>query len=162
MLGVFVAIWIGFAVYGRRKQEWSGTISIGGGFIVGLLVLLVVAIVVPSARVAAPPTEAASEPVEIDLLPTATATGLLGLPLPEGARLVEQQAGDPANFVDPMEQYEIDADRRQIMDFYRFAMEPAGWKLDSAQNNSRFYKKGQLMVGILTNNEGQTFTLIGS
>ena len=39
----FLIGWIGFALWARRNKKWSLTISVGGGFIVGCLSLIVTA-----------------------------------------------------------------------------------------------------------------------
>ena len=105
-----------------------------------------------------------AEPAEAaDSLGHAQATGLLGAPLPAGARLIERSEGDPANGVDPSERYQIQATTKQIMSFYDAAMKTAGWQIDQPVTpTARFFKKGRLMLGVLTNSEGGTFTLMGS
>lgn len=103
------------------------------------------------------------------LPPTATRlavsgrTGLLGAPLPEGARLIERTAGDPAEDRDPRERYAISASAAEIMDFFNEAMPKAGWAKDGqSRPTGAFFRKGNLMIGVLTNRDGSTFTLMGS
>lgn len=80
------------------------------------------------------------------------------IPLPEGANLIERIAGDPANGVDPRERYEIQATSEQITSFYGVEMKKAGWQMDpAARPNSRFYEKGNSVLGVMTNNDGGSF-----
>jgi len=104
----------------------------------------------------APPSDAAR-------LAGSGRTGLLGAPLPEGARLTERTAGDPAAGRDPSERYAITASAAEIMAFFNEAMPKAGWAKDGpAGPTSAFFRKGNLMIGVLTNRDGGTFTLMGS
>ena len=90
-------------------------------------------------------------------------TGLLGVPLPEGARLIERTAGDPSAGRDPSERYSISASAAEIIAFFNEAMPTAGWAKDGpSRPTSAFFRKGNLMIGVLTNKDGGTFTLMGS
>ena len=90
--------------------------------------------------------------------------GLLNVPLPEGARLIESVPGDPAQGIDPREEYEIDAPVGDIISFFDREMPKVGWARDGVQpfDTGRFYIKGRLMIGVLSNRDGGTFTLMGS
>ena len=90
-------------------------------------------------------------------------TGLLGAPLPEGARLTKRTAGNPAAGRDPRERYAISASAAEIVAFFNEAMPKDGWAKDGpAGPTSAFFRKGKLMIGVLTNRDGGTFTLMGS
>jgi hypothetical protein len=90
-------------------------------------------------------------------------TGLLGVPLPKGARLIEQTAGDPAAGRDPRQRYAISASAAEIMAFFTEVMPAAGWAKDGpSRPTSVFFRKGKFMIGILTTRDGSTFTLMGS
>lgn len=90
-------------------------------------------------------------------------TGLLGAPLPEGAKLIERTAGDPAAGRDPSERYAISASAAEIMAFFNEAMPKAGWAKDGPSSpTSEFFRKGNLMIAVLASREGGTFTLMGS
>lgn len=118
----------------------------------------------PSREPAGPATATQAAPTkQVDVLSPADQTGLLGAPLPAGARLVERSDGDPANEVDPSEKYEIQATVEQIMAFFDDAMNDAGWQADGpAQPTARFFTKGSLMIGVLSNRDGGGFNLMGS
>ena len=90
-------------------------------------------------------------------------TGLLGVPLPAGARLTERTAGDPAAGRDPSERYAISAAAAEIIAFFNEVMPAAGWAKDGpSRPTSAFFRKGNHMIGVLTNSDGGTFTLMGS
>ena len=96
-------------------------------------------------------------------LARSSSIGLLGAPIPAGAKLIERTQGNPSEGVDPRERYQIEASAEQILGFYRNEMPKAGWKLlFSSTGNALFYRKDNLELGILTNRDGLTFTLIGS
>lgn len=87
--------------------------------------------------------------------------GLLGVPLPSGARLIEKTP-ETAN-ADPKEQYEIDAGSDLIIDFFLREMLRSGWKRTGPQvEHGAFFVKGKLMIGVLTKKGGRTFSLMGS
>jgi hypothetical protein len=101
-------------------------------------------------------------PVASGLQPSGR-TGLLGAPLPQGATLTERAAGDPAAGVDPRERYQISASAAEIAGFFRREMPRAGWQRDGASTaTALFFSKGRLMIGVLINSRGGTFTLMGS
>lgn len=90
-------------------------------------------------------------------------TGLLGVPLPEGASLVERNPGDAAAGRDPSERYSISASPEEIVAFFSKAMREAGWTKDgSSTDYSLLFDKGNLMIGILINRNGKMFMLMGS
>lgn len=90
-------------------------------------------------------------------------TGLLGVPLPEGAKLIQQRAGDPAAGRDPSQRYAISASAAEIIAFFSEVMPAGGWAKDGPSGpTSAFFRKGNLMIGVLTNRDGGTFTLMGS
>lgn len=90
-------------------------------------------------------------------------TGLLGVPLPTGAQLTERTPGDPTLGRDPTERYAVSASAREIAAFFSQAMPAAGWAKDgTSRNNALFFRKGELMIGVLINSSGGTFTLMGS
>jgi len=104
----------------------------------------------------APPSGAAR-------LGTSDRTGLLGVPLPRGARLIEQSAGDRAAGRDPRQRYAVSASAEEIIAFFNDVMPAAGWAKDGpSRPTSVFFRKGNLMIGVLTNTDGGTFTLMGS
>jgi GYF domain 2 len=89
--------------------------------------------------------------------------GLLGAPLPAGSRLLEKRPGDPASGRDPSERYAISASATEISAFFIKEMPAAGWAKDgSSKNTALFYQKGNVMIGVLINGAGGTFTLMGS
>jgi hypothetical protein len=47
MLLSFIGGWLGFALFGRRIMKWSSIVSVGGGFIFGLLFMMVVSTIQP-------------------------------------------------------------------------------------------------------------------
>jgi hypothetical protein len=97
-----------------------------------------------------------------DLKPSGR-TGLLGVPLPEGAELIEQRPGNPAQGQDPSERYAVSATAVQIAAFFNREMPGAGWAKDGTSTSTAlFFRKGDLMIGVLINRDGGTFTLMGS
>lgn len=91
-------------------------------------------------------------------------TGLFGIPLPEGSRLAGRTEGDPAAGIDTRERYMLKgASAVDILGFFASEMPRAGWqKTGPATPSALFFKKGDTMVGVLTNQEGGSFTLMGS
>jgi hypothetical protein len=90
-------------------------------------------------------------------------TGLLGTPLPEGAMLLERKPGNPAAGRDPSERYSIPASAADIAAFFSREMPDAGWAKDGSSTEFiLLFRKGKLMIGILINREGKTFSLMGS
>ena len=89
--------------------------------------------------------------------------GLLGAPLPDGATLLKRRAGDPTAGRDPSERYGIASSATDIAGFFNREMPVAGWSRDGSSTQSAlFFRKGKLMIGVLINSNGQTFTLMGS
>ena len=86
-------------------------------------------------------------------------TGLLGAPLPAGARLTERVPGNPAEYTDPSETYAISASADDITAFFNKEMSKAGW-YKSASGLFLGFEKGSLVLGIYISNN--KFTLMGS
>jgi hypothetical protein len=77
--------------------------------------------------------------------------------------LVQATAGDPGSGRDPTERYSISATPAEIASFFNRQMPDAGWIKDGmSTDDALFFKKGALMIGVLINSEGGTFTLMGS
>jgi hypothetical protein len=90
-------------------------------------------------------------------------TGLLGVPLPVGAQLTQRTPGDPALGRDPSERYALSATALEIAAFFSQAMPAAGWAKDGTSTGTAlFFRKDRLMIGVLINSSGGTFTLMGS
>ena len=86
-------------------------------------------------------------------------TGLLGVPLPAGARLTERIRGNPAEYTDPSETYAISATADEITAFFNEVMPNAGW-YKSATGMFIEFLKGDLVLGVwISENK---FTLMGS
>ena len=76
--------------------------------------------------------------------------GLLGVPIPEGARLIEIAPGNPAEFVDARETYAVSATGDEIGDFFDRAMQEAGWfKQGPLLDLALLYSKGAKNIGVL-------------
>ena len=89
--------------------------------------------------------------------------GLLGAPLPLAATLTQATPGDPGSGRDPSERYAVSASAPEIAAFFNEEMPAAGWEKDGRSTNTiLFFRKGSLMVGVLVNSDGGTFTLMGS
>jgi hypothetical protein len=102
-------------------------------------------------------------PVASSRLTAADRKGLLGVPLPVGAQLTKQTPGDPASGRDPSERYSVSASAVELVAFFADAMPTAGWAKDgSSTNTTLFFRKGRLMIGVVINSGGGTFTLMGS
>ena len=87
--------------------------------------------------------------------------GLLGVLLPEGAKLTERTPGDSANYVDPHEAYSITATASDIAAFFGRAMPESGWwKLGMSTETALFFQKGNLMIVVIIGNG--KFSLMGS
>ena len=86
-------------------------------------------------------------------------TGLLGVPLPVGARLTERIRGNPAEYTDPSETYAVSATADEITAFFNEVMPNAGW-YKSATGMFIEFLKGDLVLGVwISENK---FTLMGS
>ena len=89
--------------------------------------------------------------------------GLLNVPLPEGAKLVEQMPGDPAHFQDSMQRYSIDAKAEDIANFYRRELPAGGWSRSPYSTDTYFtYMKGEHAISISIEKDGRAFKLMGS
>lgn len=85
------------------------------------------------------------------------------MPLPVGAVLEERVSGDASAGRDPSEQYQIEASAEEIATFFDHHMPPAGWaKGGYSTPTALFFQKGDLVLGVLIDSAGGTFTLIGS
>ena len=90
-------------------------------------------------------------------------TGLLGVPLPRGAELTEEEPGDPASGIDPKEHYSIAASSKDIADFFTRELPAQGWfKSGTSTDTYLFFDKGTSMIGVLIKADGGSFTLMGS
>jgi hypothetical protein len=90
-------------------------------------------------------------------------TGHLGVPLPEGAVLIDSYAGNRAKFEDPWEDYQIDATDEQLRSFFLREMASLGWVL--GPNSSDYfliYEWDHLMVSVNIDKKDDTFRLWGS
>ena len=105
----------------------------------------------------------APPPADASSLKASGQTGLLGAPLPEGARLTEQTPGNRAAGRDPYESYAISATAVDIAAFFNRAMPGAGWSKDGASTKTTlFFQKGNLVLGVLIDSDGGSFALMGS
>ena len=98
-------------------------------------------------------------PEEVVVLQVSGRTGLLGVPLPEGARLTESTSGNLAEYVDPTETYAISASASEITAFFNREMVRAGW-FKSATGMFIQFEKGSRVLGIYVSDS--KFTLMGS
>jgi hypothetical protein len=90
--------------------------------------------------------------------------GLLGAPLPEGARLVDWAPaplpGEPAGQRGRFERYEIDAPAGDVADFFSQAMPGAGWANGGrAAPGALAFRKGGLTLTVQVKDGGGAFTL---
>lgn len=91
------------------------------------------------------------------------ATGLLGVPIPEGSSLAEKTPGDPVTSADPAERYLTSASAIQIREFFEQEMHKRGWaKLGYSDEYALFYRKGNVELSISISSSGDTFRLMGS
>ena len=105
----------------------------------------------------------APPPADASSLKASGQTGLLGAPLPKGAQLTEQTPGNRAAGRDPYEGYAISATAVDIADFFNRVMPEAGWAKDGTSTETTlFFQKGNLMLGVLINRDGGSFSLMGS
>ena len=96
-------------------------------------------------------------------LTRASKSGLLGAPVPSGATLKETKKGDPANGIDSQERYQIKASAAEIEAFYRSEMSRDGWRnIPMSVGGILSFRKGTLMLGVLFDAKGGSFTLMGS
>ena len=90
-------------------------------------------------------------------------TGLLGVPLPKGATLINRTPGDPAVEQDPTEKYEISASDADIAAYFRSEMIKSGWlKRGGSTEYILLFVKGKKMIAVFINSPGGTFSLMGS
>ena len=100
----------------------------------------------------------APPPANASSLKASGQTGLLGAPLPEGVRLVEQIPGNRAAGRDPRERYAISATADDIAAFFNRAMPGSGWSKDGTSTKTTlFFQKGNLILGVLVNRDGGSF-----
>ena len=104
-----------------------------------------------------------SVPTLVTSLKASGKSGLLGAPLPEGSTVLKQMPGDSAAGRDPSERYSVSASAADIAAFFNEAMPAAGWlKGGDSTETALFFEKGDLVLGVLMNKDGGTFTLMGS
>jgi len=107
--------------------------------------------------------EAAARPSTSESLASSGRRGLFGAPVPRGASLLSRTAGNAREGRDPSERYRIRASASAIADFYSRELPRLGWSADgSTGDNMLYFKKGAVMLGVIINRSGGTFTLMGS
>lgn len=90
-------------------------------------------------------------------------TGLLDAPLPEGAKLLRRHEPEPGTNQDPREEYAVEATAGGIATFFEQAMPRHGWtKGKDSRRDMLFFDKGNLTIGVLIDDKGGSFTLMGS
>jgi hypothetical protein len=105
----------------------------------------------------------ASELVQTQRLVASGEKGLLGIPLPVGARLVSRKSGDAVAGQDPSETYQISANATEIASFFTSELIRSGWlKEGISTSTGLIYRRGELMIGVLIKRDGGSFTLMGS
>jgi len=130
--------------------------------------------VAAEAAVASAPTPspvAAAPPRRVDVAPsiasagltTAGIAGILDCPLPQGASLSGRSHGSEGVDDHPTETYAIEAPAHEIAGFYEREMERSGWhKTQVSSELLLYFVKGEETVGVLIDQEGGYFTLMGS
>lgn len=107
--------------------------------------------------------QAVNKPSARSTLKRSGHVGLLGVPLPMGARLVEKSDGDPDGGVDPRERYTIEASAGDLAAFFETELVSEGWFKDGTSTpTGLFFEKGSVLLGILINSGGGSFTIAGS
>ena len=105
-----------------------------------------------------------AEPTQPDgreALSASSTRGLLDVPLPQGALLLERT--EPAPGRDPSESYAIEASAADIRSFFSREMPSSGWaRSRTSSGGSLFFTRGDLMIGVLINQSGGSFMLMGS
>ena len=102
-------------------------------------------------------------PASTTTLSVSNQTGLLGVPLPEGATLLERDAGDPSAGRDASECYAVSAPAADIAAFFDGEMRGTGWLKDGVSTEyALFWRKGDIRFVVVISSEGGTFTLMGS
>lgn len=100
------------------------------------------------------------KPAPLSSLQPSGTTGLLGAPIPTGAKLTERRAGDPTTGHDSGEQYSISASATDIIAFFDEAMVADGWERAGPDTkNSRSFQKGGRELVVMSNYDGGTFML---
>lgn len=114
-------------------------------------------------RESEPQQPVASERARVEKLERSDQRGLLGAPLPKGAVLESSHPGDRAQYIDPRENYRLDAEDEAVRGFYLTEMLKEGWKLGpNSSENTLFFEKGPFMLGVIIDAESPTFMLMGS
>lgn len=127
----------------------------------GVLVVITIVLVLGGCAPAASSNSSPAAPAAV--LQSSGTTGLLGAPLPVGATLTERRPGDSASGADPAEQYAIAASAADIAAFFDTAMPVAGWvKAADSTATSMYFEKGNVVLGVIMNSSGNSFTLMGS
>ncbi len=88
-------------------------------------------------------------------------TGLLGVPLPQGAKLLEDKLG--TDKTDQRQTYALKATAQEIVKFYDTLMPTKGWKPygKSSRPDWRAYQRGTAMIGVGIDEQKGTFFLMG-
>ncbi len=89
--------------------------------------------------------------------------GLLGVPLPKGARRTASSPGDPDHGVDPRETYRIKASAAELRAFFERETPSAGWRRSAPLGGDvLMFRKGAKMIGVTLKRGGGGFDLMGS
>jgi hypothetical protein len=100
-------------------------------------------------------------PTEASALERSGKTGLYGVALPKGAKLIDKRAGTAKD--DPSEKYEIDASAAAINSFFSAELPKQGWaKEGTSEETALFFRKGEILLGVLMDSDGGSFTVTGS
>jgi len=94
-------------------------------------------------------------------LKPAAKTGLLGVPLPEGAKLLEDKP--ETDKTDSRQTYALNATAQEIVEFYDTLMPTKGWEPYGKpfRPDWRAYQRGTARIGVGVDEQKGTFSLIG-
>ena len=106
----------------------------------------------------------APPPADDTALRASGRTGLLGVPLPEGARLTERTSGSGGwTGPDPVEKYTISATADELADFFNRVLGEEGWFKDGLSSDYiLWFEKGDLLLQVVVDWAGGKFSLSGS
>ena len=106
----------------------------------------------------------APPPADSTALRASGRKGLLGVPLPQGARLTERTPGSGGwTGPDPVEKYTISATADELADFFNRVLSEEGWFKDGLSSDYiLWFEKGDLLLNIDVDWTGGGFSLSGS
>lgn len=98
----------------------------------------------------------------LSALAPAPKTGLYGIPLPDGVKLVKKAEGSRLQIHGPYETYQVLASAQELRVFFESHLTGTGWtQVPREAEQTLFFRKGGMELTIIVSREGGMFTVMG-